>query len=147
MLWQRRLDDDRGVRSLPLAAMRIDHVAIWTADLERLRAFYCTHLGAVAGAKYVNPRKGFESYFLSFADGPRLELMTVSNLGPHTGQHPAAGYAHLALSVGSEEAVGALAGELRAAGVPVVDGPRRTGDGYYECVVLDPDGNRIEFTA
>lgn len=127
--------------------MRIDHVAVWTTDLERLRAFYVDHFGATAGAKYANPRKGFESYFLSFSDGPRLELMSTVGLAGTAAAGPQPGYAHFALAVGSEALVDALTEKLQKAGVLVVDGPRRTGDGYYESVVLDPDGNRIEITA
>lgn len=125
--------------------MRIEHVAVWTPDLERLRAFYETNFGAISGPKYTNPRKGFESYFLSFGTGPRLELMTVGGttaLAPG----PPSGYAHFALAVGSEAEVNRLTDQLRAAGIPVVDGPRWTGDGYYESVILDPDGNRVEIT-
>jgi lactoylglutathione lyase len=127
--------------------MRIEHVAIWTRDLARLKAFYETYFGASAGARYENPRKRFESYFLSFGTGARLELMCRPDLGQApAAEVPPVGYAHLALSVGSREAVDAMAERLRRDGHPVVDGPRQTGDGYYECVALDPDGNRIEVT-
>jgi lactoylglutathione lyase len=128
--------------------MRIDHIGLWASDLETIRAFYETYFGAIAGAKYTNPAKGFESYFLTFPGGnARLEVMRVAGLGARQSGRPAVGYAHLAIAVGSEEAVDALAMRLRADGYEVVDGPRRTGDGYYECVVLDPEGNRIEITA
>lgn len=126
--------------------LRIDHVAIWTTDLERLRSFYATHFGATAGEKYTNPAKGFQSYFLAFAGGPRLEIMTTSAVAEVEQGAPRAGYAHIALSVSSEEEVNAMTERLREAGVPIVDGPRWTGDGSYESAVLDPDGNRIEIT-
>ncbi|HEX8536449.1 VOC family protein [Cystobacter fuscus] len=128
--------------------MRIEHVAIWTRDLERLRSFYETYFQASAGPRYVNERKRFSSYFLSFASGARLELMAKPLLVDASGNAdtPPTGYAHLALSVGSREEVDAMAERFRHDGLPVVDGPRQTGDGYYECVVLDPDGNRIEIT-
>jgi lactoylglutathione lyase len=128
--------------------MRVEHVAVWTQDLERLRAFYERHFGARAGVRYASAtRAGFASYFLAFPDGgARLELMTLPAL---EGQAPrvAPGYAHLALTLGSPAAVDALTERLRASGVPVLSGPRRTGDGYYEAVVADPDGNEIEITA
>lgn len=125
--------------------MHIEHIAIWTQDLERLKAFYETHFGAAANNKYINPTKGFASYFLTFAGGARLELMTKEGLGDAAAV-PAPGYAHFALATGSVEAVNTLTEQLRAAAVPVVDGPRWTGDGYYESVILDPDGNRVEIT-
>jgi lactoylglutathione lyase len=124
--------------------VRIEHVAVWTRDLERLRDFYVRWFGARANAKYARP--GFESYFLSFESGARLELMR-SDAIPDGSFEPATGLAHLAVAVGSEERVDELTADLRAAGHPVVGGPRRTGDGYYESVVLDPDGNRVEVTA
>jgi lactoylglutathione lyase len=126
--------------------MRIAHVAVWTADLERLRAFYEQHLGATAGRKYVNPTKGFSSYFLDFDGGARLELMSKATVVAAPPAPERTGYAHLALSLGSRDAVVALTDRLRAAGVPVLDGPRTTGDGCFESVVADPDGNRIELT-
>ena len=127
--------------------MRIDHAALWTDDLERASAFYEEFFEARSSARYRNERTGFESTFVAFADGARLELMQKPGIGTRPGAgEETLGYAHLALSLGSEAAVDALTGRLAAAGRVVVDGPRRTGDGYYESVVLDPDGNRIELT-
>jgi lactoylglutathione lyase len=128
--------------------MRLEHVAVWTRDLERLRAFYERHFGAQAGARYASrTRAGFESYFLTFPDGGvRLELMRLPALSAAP-DGPAVGYAHLAFALGSRAAVDALAARLVAAGVPVVSGPRETGDGYYEAVLVDPDGNHLEIMA
>jgi lactoylglutathione lyase len=113
---------------------RIEHVALWTDDLERLRAWYEQWLGARPGALYENPAHEFSSCFLEFDGGARLELMRMP--GQEHGLR-----AHVAFSLGSRERVDELAAALGA-----VDGPRTTGDGYYEAVVLDPDGNRVELT-
>lgn len=131
------------------ARMRIEHIALWTPDLERCTSFYVTHFGATAGDRYVNVSKGFASRFLSFGDGARLEVMTTTTLSQVEAEAGAQrmGLTHFAVALGSEAEVDALTGRLRSAGVRVVDGPRRTGDGYYESVVLDPDGNRVEITA
>lgn len=130
--------------------MKIEHLAIWTTQLEALREFYATHFSAQAAApKYVNPKRQFESFFLTFPDGgARLELMRVPGLAnlPKEGAAPAVGYAHIAISVGSKEAVDNITTALKQAGVPVLEGPRTTGDGYYETLALDPDGNRVEIT-
>ncbi len=128
--------------------MHIEHIAIWTQDLEKLKEFYETYFEAQAGDKYINPRKQFTSYFLSFASGARLELMQKPDI-PDSKNDPFkqfAGIIHFAISVGSEAAVDALTERLAKDGYPTLDGPRRTGDGYYESVVLDPEGNRIEIT-
>ncbi|MCC7054406.1 MAG: VOC family protein [Gemmatimonadaceae bacterium] len=130
--------------------MRIEHVALWTEDLDRSAKFYVTYFGAEAGVLYRNDAKGFASRFLVFTDGgARLEIMTTTTLDLVAAVPGAQrlGIAHLAVSVGSEAAVDALTARMHGDGVPVVDGPRRTGDGYYESVVLDPDGNRVEVTA
>jgi len=129
--------------------MRIEHVALWTQDVERLSAFYHDYFGAAVGDRYTNPAKGFESRFLRFDGGARLEIMRTTSLSPIKHQ-PAAqrmGLTHLAMSVDSEQAVDDLTARLRADGHTIVGNPRRTGDGYYESVVLDPDGNLIEIAA
>jgi lactoylglutathione lyase len=127
----------------------IEHAALWTQNLERLKAFYETYFGAVAGAKYRNSSKHFESYFLSFSSGARLELMRRPSITESTNdmENPNAGYAHLAFSVGAREQVDALTARLNKDGYRVMSGPRQTGDGYYESLILDPDGNQIEITA
>ena len=129
--------------------MRIEHIALWTNDIERCKQFYTSYFGARAGAGYVNAKKGFESCFLSFADGARIEAMRTTSLSPVVIEAGAQrmGLTHIAISLGSEQLVDELTQRLRDDGYPVLDGPRRTGDGYYESVVLDPDGNRIEITA
>jgi lactoylglutathione lyase len=128
--------------------MKITHAALWTADLERSRRFYETWFGGRAGARYANPRTGFASYFVSFDDGVRLELMQMPGIAPRPdlGDAQMLGLAHLAFAVGAKADVDTLTARLREAGTRVLDGPRTTGDGYYESVVLDPDGNRIEIT-
>ena len=128
--------------------MKIEHVAIWTYELERLKAFYMKHFNAVAGEKYVNSKKGFQSYFLSFDSGSRLEIMEMPGIIPsvNSSTQQSIGLIHLAISVGTQEQVDTLTERLRKEGYNVVGEPRRTGDGYYESVVLDPDGNRIEIT-
>src|SRR5687768_10132854 len=103
----------------------IEHVALWVDDLERMCAFYAQAFGAESGAPYVNAAKGFESRFLTFATGARLELMTTRSLSPVRAEAGAQrmGLTHLAISLGSEDAVRELTERLRAQGAPVLDGP------------------------
>jgi lactoylglutathione lyase len=128
--------------------VRIEHVALWTEDIDRLAGFYARYFGASVSPKYTNPSKGYESYFLTFEDGARLELMKTTMLRPVTHEPGVErmGLTHLAICLGAERRVDELTDLLREAGLRVVDGPRHTGDGYYESVVLDPDGNRLELT-
>jgi len=128
--------------------VRIEHVAIWCEDLELLREFYETYFSADSSNKYVNMDKGLESYFLTFESGARLELMHMQSI-PASANDPYrqyAGLTHLAISVGSANQVNELTRRLLESGFEVIDGPRRTGDGYYESVVMDPENNRIEIT-
>ena len=126
--------------------MKIEHAAVYVRDLEGARSFFQTYFGAVSGPLYQNPTTGFSSYFLTFEEGSRLELMTLPRLEMGEGAGPRTGYAHLALSVGSREAVDQLTGRLRQAGYPVLSGPRTTGDGYYESCIAGAEGLRIEIT-
>ena len=128
--------------------MKIEHLAIWVENLEQMKSFYEKYFGAQAGEHYHNPNKNFSSYFLSFSDGPRLELMHRPDI-PESGHDQGAeykGFIHFAFSVGSQENVDRLTEELRAARYTIAGEARYTGDGYYESVVLDPEGNRIEIT-
>ena len=125
--------------------MHVEHVAVWARDLERLLAFYVA-LGGRAGALYENPRTGFRSYFVSFDGGARLELMSRAD-ADGARAHAAPGLAHVAFRVGSREAVDAMVARLETTGVVIASRPRTTGDGYYEAVVEDPEGNRLEIVA
>jgi lactoylglutathione lyase len=129
--------------------MKIEHIAVWTKDIEGLKSFYESVFGAIADEKYVNSKKRFGSYFLNFGDGSRLEIMTIPDiLETDSSALPNvhAGYAHIAISVGSQDEVDSLTASIKAQGFHVISEPRYTGDGYYESVILDPDGNPIEIT-
>ncbi|SIR64770.1 VOC family protein [Pseudacidovorax sp. RU35E] len=127
---------------------RIDHVALWVHDLDAMCAFYARAFDGQVGSLYTNAAKGFASRFVAFGDGGRIEFMTTSTLAPLAAAPGSQrmGLTHLAMAVGSEARVDALTKDLQRQGAPLLDGPRRTGDGYYESVVLDPEGNRIEIT-
>lgn len=131
--------------------MHIHHVAIWAQDLEALKAFYCSLFGGQANERYHNPSKQFSSYFVRFEGGASLELMHTPILFPAdlSLPHPLQGLAHLAFSLGSVEEVDKMTARLKllkGAEVKHLDGPRWTGDGYYESTFLDPEGNRLELT-
>ena len=127
----------------------LEHVAIWTNDLEKLKDYYIQFFDAVANEKYTNPLKQFESYFLSFASGARLELMKKPDIPANKNDSLEAqhlGIIHLAFGVATMQEVDAKATALLSAGYPILSGPRKTGDGYYEFETLDPDNNRLEVT-
>jgi lactoylglutathione lyase len=128
--------------------MKIEHIAIWARDLEAMKDFYIKYFNGVPGSRYFNDARQFTSYFVTFETGARLEIMHMPLLSdPVETQNPEfIGLAHLAFSVGSAESVCNLTERLRMDGFKVVDGPRKTGDGYFESVVLDPENNRIEIT-
>jgi len=130
--------------------MRIEHVAVWTDDLERLKAYYLNFFEGSASAIYINTSTGFSSYFISFRSGARLEIMTKPGIPDNLNdwviaQHK--GIIHLAFGVETKQEVDEKAVQLQAAGYPILRGPRKTGDGYYEFETLDPDNNRIEVTS
>jgi len=126
--------------------MKIAHVALWTTDLDRICAFWETTFGAIAGATYKSRnRPGFSSRFLTLADGASLEVMQGPWIAAADNMPERAGYAHIALSLGSREAVDAMA-EVAASKDILIAPARMTGDGFYEAVLRDPDGNLIEIT-
>lgn len=126
--------------------MKLDHIAIWTKDLERLKNFYLKYFEGKSNEKYVNPKKQFESYFISFESGSRVEIMTRQDIPDSLDDaiKEFLGYIHISISVGSKENVDRLTEQLRADGYSIIGYPRITGDGCYESVILDPDGNRVE---
>ena len=126
--------------------MRVEHVALYVNDLEGARAFFERFFGATSGAGYLNPVTRFRSYFLTFDDGARLEVMTKPDMSDAEKDLARTGWAHLAFSVGSASEVDRLTAELAEAGYEIVGGPRTTGDGYYESCVLGPENNLIEIT-
>ncbi|MEL7222593.1 MAG: VOC family protein [Bacteroidota bacterium] len=128
--------------------MKIEHLAIWVQDLEQMKSFYEQYFNATAGEKYHNSKKNFTSYFLSFEEGCRLEVMHRPDIPANINDvlREYHGIIHFAISVGSVAQVDQLTERVRAAGFSVVGEPRTTGDGYYESVVLDPEKNRIEIT-
>jgi lactoylglutathione lyase len=128
--------------------VKIEHIAIWAKDIEVLRAFYEKYFHVRSSDRYVNSVKKFSSYFLSFESGARLEIMQMDSVresnAESTGNY--FGYAHFAISVGTKEKVDQLTEALKENGYQVLDGPRKTGDGYFESAVLGPEGNRLEIT-
>jgi len=127
--------------------VRIAHIALWTADLDRLCRFWAETFGAIVGDLYESARRpGFSSRFLYLKDGPSIEIMQGPWIKPQDGQGERLGYAHLALSLGSREAVDAMTARAALAGT-LVSPARMTGDGFYEAILGDPDGNLIEITA
>ena len=126
--------------------MKIEHVAIYFNDLESAKNFFVKYFGAKSNELYHNPRTNFKSYFLSFDDGARLEIMNKSELEDAPKTLNRTGFIHLAFSVGSKEKVDALTLQLKNDGYEVISGPRTTGDGYYESCVVAFEDNQIEIT-
>lgn len=124
--------------------MKIHHIALWTFRLEEMREFYTRYFNGSSNRKYINPKKGFESYFLHFDEGTELELMSRTDIQQIPIEENRLGLTHLAFAFDSKEAVLRQTEQLRTAGYTIAGEPRTSGDGYFESVVLDPDGNRIE---
>lgn len=126
--------------------MRIEHVALYVNDLDDAKQFFTRYFGARSNELYHNATTGFRSYFLSFDDGARLEIMTRPDMDDLEKPLARTGLVHLAFSVGSPEAVDRLTAQLAADGYRVASGPRTTGDGYYESCIVALEGNQIEIT-
>ena len=126
--------------------MRIEHIAMYVNDLEKTRAFFTEYLGGKSNDGYHNKTTDFRSYFISFDDGARLEIMTKPSLEDTEKTINRTGLIHIAFSVGSRERVDELTQKLRSDGYEVISGPRTTGDGYYESCIVAVEGNLIEIT-
>lgn len=126
--------------------MRIEHLAMYVNDLEKAKDFFVKYFGASCNDGYHNVTTDFRSYFLSFEDGARLELMYKLVMEDPQKTLNRTGYIHIAFSVGSKETVDALTARLKNDGYEVVSGPRTTGDGYYESCIVGLEGNQIEIT-
>lgn len=124
--------------------MKIHHIAIWTFRLEELREFYIRYFNGTSNEKYINPKKDFESYFIYFDDGAALELMSRTDVQNTPIEENKLGLTHFALSFQSKEDVLRTTEQLRSDGYTIAGEPRTSGDGYFESVILDPDGNRVE---
>ena len=126
--------------------MRIEHVALYVNDLAEARNFFEQYFGAKANDGYHNLKTNFRSFFISFDDGARIEIMNRPEMQDLPKELARTGYAHIAFSVGSKEKVDALTTKLKADGYEVISGPRTTGDGYYESCIVAFEGNQIEIT-
>ena len=124
--------------------MKIEHIAMYVNDLEKARDFFIKYFNAVSNNGYHNKTTDFRSFFLTFEDGARLEIMTRPGMEDGEKTEKRIGYIHIAFSVGSKEAVDELTAKLKEDGYPVISGPRTTGDGYYESCILGAEGNQIE---
>ena len=126
--------------------MKIEHMAMYVKDLDAARDFFVKYMDGVSNDGYYNKNTGFRSYFISFEDGARLELMNKPELRDLEKDLNRTGYAHIAFSVGTKEAVDDLTAKIKEAGYNIVSGPRTTGDGYYESCIVVIEGNQIEIT-
>ena len=126
--------------------MRISHVAMWVKDIENIKNFYMKYFNCKCNEKYINDKKGFQSYFLSFENNSKLEIMNINDVEELNKENNFYGFAHIAISVGSKDKVDSLTKILENDGYIIASNPRTTGDGYYESVILDPENNKIEIT-
>lgn len=126
--------------------MKIEHIAMYVNDLESTRNFFEQYMGAISNNLYHNEKTGFKSYFLTFEDGARLEIMNQPNMDDTGKSLQRTGFIHIAFSVGSKEKVDLLTAQMQKDGYEIISGPRTTGDGYYESCVVAIEGNQIEIT-
>jgi len=126
--------------------MKIEHIAMYVNNLEKTRDFFIKYFGAKSNNGYHNVKTDFRSYFLTFDDGARLEIMNKPEMQDSKKTPARTGFIHLAFSVGSKEKVDSLTAQLKNDGYTVLSGPRTTGDGYYESCVLGVEDNQIEIT-
>jgi lactoylglutathione lyase len=129
--------------------MNIHHIALWTNNLEEMKEFYTRYFRCKSNSKYTNSRTGFESYFLEFDTGIKIELMKMESIPENKNdiKRQNLGLIHFAISTGTREQVIALTRKIKDNGYTILSEPRETGDGYFESCILDPEGNRVEIVA
>jgi len=125
--------------------IKIEHIALWAQNIDRICKFYQKYFGAKIGELYINSKRGFYSRFIEFEKGSRLEVMNQGDL-KHSTDNSHFGYAHISISVGSRESVDNITKQMELDRMIIQSYPRITGDGYYESTVLDPEGNIVEIT-
>lgn len=126
--------------------MHIEHIAMYVNDIEKTREFFIKYFDAISNEGYHNKTTGFRSYFLSFDNGARLEIMNKPQMSDEEKGLNRTGYIHIAFSLGSKEAVDVLTGKMKNDGYDVISGPRTTGDGYYESCIIGMEGNQIKLS-
>ena len=126
--------------------MKVEHIAMYVNDLEKARDFFIRYFHAKSNDGYHNKTTNFRSYFLTFDDGARIELMCHPDMQDAEKGIRRTGLIHIAFSVGSKEKVDELTQILKNDGYEVLSGPRTTGDGYYESCIVGIEGNQIEIT-
>ena len=126
--------------------MRIEHIAMYVNDLEKTKDFFVKYFHAIPNEGYHNKTTDFRSYFLTFNDGARLEIMHKPQMKDEEKEFQRTGYIHIAFSIGSKEAVDELTERIKKDGYEILSGPRTTGDGYYESCIVGIEGNQIEIT-
>jgi len=127
--------------------MKLDHLALYVEDLEKMKDFYVRYFDAKPNQKYHNPHTGLQTYFLSFDNGACLEIMQRPDMSPRSSEEHPLSYVHIAFNLGSSELVNQVTKTLEEDGVPLLKGPRMTCDGYYKSVLTDPEVNLIELVA
>jgi lactoylglutathione lyase len=129
--------------------MKIDHIALWVDDLEKMRNFYLQYFDTASGELYINPAKKFSSYFISFyGGGSRIELMNRQDIVKiNATPGLTIGLTHLAVTAGNSTIVNEMVELFRKDGYKIIGEPRISGDGYYEAVILDPENNVVELMA
>ena len=133
------------LRIMYIIPMKINHIAVWVRDIEKVCEFYQKYLGGNIQPEYHNPSKGFKSRFITFEENTRIEVMHRTDIESSI-SYPHFGWCHIAISLGSKEMVDKMTARMESNGITIVGKPRTTGDGYYESVVQDPEGNFVELT-
>ncbi|MGI6110407.1 MAG: VOC family protein [Eubacteriaceae bacterium] len=123
--------------------MRIDHISMFATRPEEVKAFYVKYFGATPSKEFIDTESGLPSYYLTFDDGSRVEILNRPEITRMAKNHIDLGYIRVSYMLDSREEVDKLANRLQSDGYAIIQQPKETPDGFYDCVVLDPDDNQI----